>query len=63
MLAGILTTLGFLGLIWLMYHTIKTNPDLFSRENLSRSFTTLGILALILIGVVGLAIILLRQAK
>ncbi len=63
MLAGLLTVCGFGFLIWMMYRTIKGNPEAFSKVNLSRSFTTLGLLALILIGVVGIAIFMLRQGS
>ncbi len=63
MLAGLLTVCGFGFLIWMMYRTIKGNPEAFSKTNLSRSFTTLGLLALILIGVVGIAIFMLRQGS
>lgn len=63
MLAGLLTICGFGFLIWLMYRTIKGNPEAFSKENLGRSFTTVGFLALILIGVVGFTIFLLRQGS
>ena len=63
MLAGLLTVCGFGFLIWMMYRMIKGNPEAFSKTNLSRSFTTLGLLALILIGVVGIAIFMLRQGS
>jgi hypothetical protein len=63
MLAGLLTICGFGFLIWMMYRTIKGNPEAFSKENLSRSFTTVGLLALILIVVVGVAIFILRQGS
>lgn len=63
MLAGFLTICGFGFLIWMMYRTIKGNPEAFSKENLGRSFTTVGLLALILIGVVGVAVFLLRQGS
>jgi len=62
MLAGLLTLCGFGFLIWMMYRVIKGNPEAFSRENLSRSFTTLGFLALILIAVVGFVIFILRHS-
>jgi hypothetical protein len=44
--------LGLIGaglIIWLLYSRIKNNPTAFSRENMSKSFSTLGILGLILI--------------
>lgn len=61
MLAGFLTICGFGFLIWIMYRTIQGNPEAFSKANLSRSFTTVGFLALILIVVVGIAIFTLRS--
>ncbi|HXH54193.1 MAG TPA: hypothetical protein VNK03_00395 [Gammaproteobacteria bacterium] len=63
MLAGLLTICGFGFLIWMMYRTIQGNPEAFSKANLSRSFTTVGFLALILIVVVGVAIFILRQGS
>ncbi len=36
------------------YHLVRNRPDLFSGENLSRSFTTMGLLALSLAGFVAL---------
>jgi hypothetical protein len=48
----------FLG--WLIYRNIKHNPAAFSRENLGKSFYTLGLLALLLIAFVALLIMLLR---
>ncbi|STX27549.1 Uncharacterised protein [Legionella beliardensis] len=56
--------LGLIGaglIIWFMYRSIKNRPDLFSRENLSKSFSTMGILALILIAFVGLLILMVRN--
>jgi hypothetical protein len=63
MLAGLLTICGFGFLIWWMYRAIKGNPEAFSKENLGRSFTTIGFLALILIAVVGFAIFIVRQGS
>jgi hypothetical protein len=48
----------FLG--WLIYKNIKHNPQAFSKENLGKSFYTLGLLALLLIAFVTLLIMLLR---
>jgi len=41
--------------------TIKSNPASFSRENLSKSFTTLGYLALILMVFVAFLVFIVRQ--
>ena len=43
-----------------LYTMIKHQPDLFSKVNSNKSFTAMGILAIILIGVIGLVVILLR---
>jgi hypothetical protein len=40
---------------------VKNNPALFSKENVSKSFESLGILALILIGFIGLLVFLLKH--
>lgn len=48
-------------IIWLLYRTIKGRPDQFSREKLAKSFSSMGVLALILILFVGLLVLLLRQ--
>lgn len=49
---------AFLG--WLIYKNIKHNPNAFAKENLGKSFYTLGLLALLLIAFVALLVILLR---
>lgn len=48
-------------LIWLLISTIKRSPSTFSAANFSKSFTTMGILALILIGFIGFCVLLLRS--
>ncbi|WP_131782003.1 hypothetical protein [Legionella gresilensis] len=56
--------LGLIGaalIIWIMYRSIKSRPDLFSRDNLNKSFFTMGILAIILIAFVGLLILMVRN--
>lgn len=56
--------LGLLGaglIVWLLYRTIKGRPELFSRENLNNSFSTMGILALLLIGFVALLVFFLKH--
>lgn len=57
--------LGLIGagmIIFLLYRTIKGNPDQFSKENLNKSFSTLGILALVLIGFIALLVLILRNS-
>lgn len=48
-------------LTWLLYRGIKGNREAFSKENLNQSFLTMGFLALLLIGIIGIAVILLRH--
>ncbi|WP_028388977.1 hypothetical protein [Legionella fairfieldensis] len=55
--------LGLIGaglIVWLLYRNIKGRPEQFSRENLGKSFSTMGILALILIGFIALLVYMLR---
>ncbi len=56
----ILAVLGAGMLIWVIYRTIKGRPEQFSRENLSKSFSTMGFLALILIAFVAVLVFLSR---
>lgn len=56
--------LGLMGagmIIWYLYHTIKNRPEMFAKGNMSKSFSTMGILALILIGFIALMVLLLRN--
>lgn len=57
--------LGLVGaglIVWFLYRTIKGRPEQFSRENLSKSFLTMGVLALILIVFVAFLVMMLRVA-
>lgn len=45
---------------WLIYRNVKRAPQAFSRKNLGKSLSTLGILALILIAFIWLLVLLLR---
>lgn len=47
--------------IWRIYMVIKANPEMLSKENVTRSFSSMAILALILIGAVTLMVFLLRS--
>ncbi|WP_058453820.1 MULTISPECIES: hypothetical protein [Legionella] len=49
-------------IVWLLYRSIKGRPDQFSRENLSKSFTTMGFLGLILIGFIAFLVFMLRHS-
>lgn len=50
-------------LVWRIYKVIKANPELLSKVNLSKSFMTMGILALILIGGIAMLVMLLKAAS
>lgn len=57
--------LGILGatlLIWFLYRTIKGRPDQFTKEKLSKSFFTMGILSLVLIAFVALLVMFVRTS-
>lgn len=45
---------------WFLYRQIRGNPQAFSKDNLSKSFFTLGILALLLIAFIWLLVLMLR---
>jgi hypothetical protein len=56
--------LGLFGaamVIFMLYRLIKGRPELFSKENLNKSFFTMGILAIGLIGFIALLILMLRN--
>lgn len=57
----ILFIVGAIGMIFLLYQTIRGRPDWFSSDNLQKSFFTLGILALVLIVFIGLLVLLLKS--
>jgi len=46
--------------LWRLYDYLKANPTALSFDALSKSLRTLGLLALLLIALVGLAVLLLR---
>ena len=48
-------------IIWFLYRNIKNRPDVFSRENMSKSFFSMGVLAVFLIAFVALLIVILRM--
>lgn len=48
-------------IVWVLYRNIKGRPDQFNRENLAKSFSSMGVLALLLIGFVALLVIMLRH--
>lgn len=57
--------LGLIGaglIVWILYRAIKGRPEQFSRENLSKSFSTMGFLALILIAFIAFLVFMLRYS-
>ncbi len=57
----ILALIGAALIVWLIYRAIKGDPTQFSRENLTNSFSSMGILALILIVFVAFLVLIARQ--
>ena len=58
--SALLFLLGALLMGWLLYRQIKGSPQAYSKENLSKSLYTLGILALLLICFIAFLVMLLR---
>lgn len=54
-----LVSAGFI--VWYLYRTVKGRPEQFSRDKLSQSFMTMGILALILIAFVAFLVFSVRM--
>lgn len=57
--------LGLIGaglLVYFIYKTVKGQPEMFSKENLNKSFFTMGILGIGLIGFVALLVLMLRSS-
>lgn len=46
--------------IWQLFVYLRANPEAFSRANLSRSFFSVGILALLLIGFIAVLVLIVR---
>ena len=49
---------GFL--CWLTYRYVKANPEMMSKQNLSKSFGTMGVLTLLLIVFIAFLVMLTR---
>ena len=47
--------------IWLLYRTVKNQPQLFTKESFNKSLSTLGVLALVLIVFVAFLVMLVRN--
>ncbi len=55
--------LGILGaglIIFILYRMIKGRPEMFTRENLTKSFSTMGVLGLLLIAFIAFLVMMLR---
>lgn len=48
-------------IIWFLYRNIKGRPEAFSRDNMSKSFFSMGILAILLIAFIALLVVILRM--
>lgn len=57
----ILAVIGAALIVWIIYSNIKGRPEQFNRANLSKSFSSMGILALILIAFVALLVVMVRN--
>jgi hypothetical protein len=49
-------------IIYILFQTIRNRPDQFSKQNLNKSFLTMGVLGIGLIGFVALLILLVRHS-
>ncbi len=61
---GVYQVLGLIGaalIVWVLYRSIKSRPEQFSRKNMAKSFSSMGVLALLLIGFVALLILMVRH--
>lgn len=56
----ILLFIGGALLLWMVYRSVKHNPAAYSKENLSKSFFTMGILAIALIAFVYVLVLLVK---
>lgn len=56
----ILALMGAGLILWYLYRVVKGRPEMFSRDKLNKSFFTMGLLAIILIGFVALLVLLVR---
>jgi len=48
-------------LLWSLYRTIKHKPELFTAQNLNKSFFTMGVLTVILIVIIGFVVMILAK--
>ena len=57
----ILALVGGALIVWMLYRTIKGQPNQFSREKIQKSLSTLGILGILLIGFVALLVVIVKH--
>jgi uncharacterized membrane protein required for colicin V production len=57
MIAAVVSAL----ILWGLYNTIRQRSELFTPQNLNKSFFTMGILFVILITIVGFAVLVLAR--
>ncbi len=57
----ILYIIGAALIIWFGIRTIRNNPTMFNKESMGKSFFTIGILTLLLIGFIALLVFLLKH--
>jgi hypothetical protein len=48
-------------IVWRIYKTLQANPELLSKANMGKSLTTMGVLALILIGGIAILVMLVKR--
>lgn len=56
----VLALVGAVLIAWVLYRAIKGQPEQFSREKMSKSFSTMGVLALLLMAFVALLVLIVR---
>jgi ABC-type xylose transport system permease subunit len=54
--------LGAILIVWILFRVVRNNPETFTRENFSKSLSTMGFLALILVGFIAVCVMLLRMS-
>ena len=57
----VLSAIACAFLIWMLYRSIKHNPEAFTVDKFSKSLGTMGVLALVLMGVIALVIMGLKS--
>ena len=59
----ILAIMGAGFIVWILYRSVKNRPELFNKENMNKSLSSMGILALILIAFVAFLVLMLRYSS